>query len=83
MGDEKPGWQARRLEREREGLERGKSYGEMIMEQVWEVFPGFGGGRKGGEEGDGEGGGGDKEGMGTEVERERGGSERGGVDRRQ
>lgn len=57
MGDEKPGWQRRRLEREKAELERGRGYGEMIMEQVWEVFPGFGrGGRKGGE-GEGEGGG--------------------------
>ena len=52
MGDEKPGWQRRRLEREKEELERGRSYSEMIMEQVWEVFPGFGVGgrrRKGGD----------------------------------
>jgi len=52
MGDEGPGWQKRRLEREREELEGGKGYGDIIMDQVREVFPGFGGGR--GEEGEGE-----------------------------
>ncbi len=55
MGDEKAGWQKRRLEREREELESGKGYGDLIMEQVREVFPGFGGGRERGEE-DGNGG---------------------------
>lgn len=50
MGDEGPGWQRRRLEREREELEGGKGYGDIIMEQVREVFPGFGGGRGEGEE---------------------------------
>ena len=57
MGDEKVGWQRRRLEREREELGRGKGYGDIIMEQVREVFPRFGGGRgRGGEDGDGDGG---------------------------
>ena len=46
MGDERPGWQKRRLEKEREELESGKSYGDIIMDQVREVFPGFGGGRR-------------------------------------
>lgn len=55
LGDEKAGWQKRRLEREREELENGKGYGDLIMEQVREVFPGFGGGRGRGEEGDEEG----------------------------
>ena len=55
MGDEKAGWQERRLEREKEELESGKGYGDLIMEQVREVFPGFGGGRGKGEE-DGNGG---------------------------
>lgn len=54
MGDEGPGWQRRRLEREREGLEGGMGYGDLIMEQVREVFPGFGG--RGGEEEEGGGG---------------------------
>ncbi len=53
MGDEGPGWQRRRLEREREELEGGKGYGDIIMERVREVFPGFGGGRGEGEDGDG------------------------------
>ena len=42
MGDERPGWQRRRLEREREELGSGKGYGDIIMEQVREVFPRFG-----------------------------------------
>ena len=53
MGDERPGWQARRLEREREELGRGKGYGDIIMEQVREVFPGFGGGTRKEEDGEG------------------------------
>ena len=54
MGDEKAGWQKRRLEREKEELESGKGYGDLIMEQIREVFPGFGGGgRRGEEEGNG------------------------------
>ena len=56
MGDEKAGWQKRRLEREREELESGKGYGDIIMEQVREVFPRLGGGRGRGEEDDGNGG---------------------------
>lgn len=46
MGDERPGWQRRRLEREREELDSGKGYGDIIMEQVREVFPRFGERRK-------------------------------------
>jgi len=46
MGGERAGWQKRRLEEERVGLEGGKGYGDIIMEQVREVFPGFGGGRR-------------------------------------
>lgn len=52
MGDERAGWQKRRLEREKEELEAGKGYGDIIMEQVREVFPGFGGRRE--ERGEGE-----------------------------
>lgn len=47
MGDESPGWQRRRMEKEREDLEAGKSYGDIIMEQVREVFPAFGGRKRG------------------------------------
>ncbi|KAL6712937.1 hypothetical protein ACLMJK_009492 [Lecanora helva] len=47
MGGEKEGWQKRRLEKEREELEAGKGYGDIIMDQVREVF----GGRKGEDEG--------------------------------
>ena len=64
MGDEEPGWQRRRLERERRELESGKGYGDIIMEQVWEVFPGFGGREGGGEGGDGIRGEGEGEGEG-------------------
>lgn len=64
MGDEEPGWQRRRLERERRELESGKGYGDIIMEQVWEVFPGFGGRDVGEEGGDGIGGEGEGEGEG-------------------
>lgn len=56
MGSETSGWQQRRLAREREELESGKSYGDIIMGQVWEVFPGFGGGRGRDEEEEDEGG---------------------------
>lgn len=52
MGDERPGWQRRRLEREREELGSGKGYGDIIMEQVREVFPRFGRRRKGEEDGE-------------------------------
>ncbi|KAL2037467.1 hypothetical protein N7G274_009748 [Stereocaulon virgatum] len=55
MGGEREGWQRRRLEREREELEGGKGYGDIIMGQVREVFPGFGGKRKEEEEEEGEG----------------------------
>lgn len=55
MGDERPGWQGRRLEREREELGRGKGYGDIIMGQVREVFPGFGGRGEEGGEGEGRG----------------------------
>lgn len=76
MGDEQPGWQERRLRREREELESGKGYGDIIMGQVREVFPGFGGGgggrrEEGGEEEE-EGGGGKKRGREGEGGRGRG-----------
>jgi hypothetical protein len=38
MGDEKEGWKERRLEEERKALEEGKSYMDMIYEQIWEVW---------------------------------------------
>lgn len=38
MGDEEPGWKERRLEEERKALEEGKSYTDMIFEQIWEVW---------------------------------------------
>lgn len=38
MGDEKEGWQERRIEEEKRALEEGRSYGSLILDQVWEVF---------------------------------------------
>jgi hypothetical protein len=38
MGDEKEGWKERRLEEEKKALEEGKSYTDMIFEQIWEVW---------------------------------------------
>jgi len=46
MGGEKEGWQGRRIRKEREELEGGKGYGDIILGQVREVFPGFGGKRE-------------------------------------
>lgn len=60
MGDERTGWQKRRLEREREELGKGRGYGDIIMGQVREVFPGFGGGGDGNGGAEGEGGEDDK-----------------------
>ncbi|KAF2203282.1 hypothetical protein GQ43DRAFT_367232, partial [Delitschia confertaspora ATCC 74209] len=38
MGDEKEGWKERRLQEERDALEQGKNYTDMILEQIWEVW---------------------------------------------
>ncbi|KAL7778024.1 hypothetical protein CFE70_004698 [Pyrenophora teres f. teres 0-1] len=38
MGDEEEGWKEKRLEEERKALEEGKGYGEMIIEQIWDVW---------------------------------------------
>lgn len=38
MGDEKEGWKERRLEEERKALEEGKTYMDMIFEQIWDVW---------------------------------------------
>ncbi|KAF2015020.1 hypothetical protein BU24DRAFT_423939 [Aaosphaeria arxii CBS 175.79] len=38
MGDETEGWKERRLEEERKALEEGKSYTDLILEQVWDVW---------------------------------------------
>ncbi|KAK0670852.1 hypothetical protein QBC41DRAFT_66532 [Cercophora samala] len=38
MGGEKEGWQERRMEEEKKALEEGKGYGDLIMEQIYEVF---------------------------------------------
>ncbi|KAF1831144.1 hypothetical protein BDW02DRAFT_572322 [Decorospora gaudefroyi] len=38
MGDETEGWKERRLEEERRAVAEGKSYTDVIMEQIWEVW---------------------------------------------
>ncbi|KAK3359803.1 hypothetical protein B0T25DRAFT_601078 [Lasiosphaeria hispida] len=38
LGDEEEGWQKRRLEKEKEALESGKSYWDLIVEQMAEVW---------------------------------------------
>ena len=38
MGDEKEGWKERRLEEERKALEEGKTYTDLILEQIWDVW---------------------------------------------
>ncbi|KAK3328012.1 hypothetical protein B0T19DRAFT_423445 [Cercophora scortea] len=38
LGGEDEDWKAKRLEEEKKALESGKGYGEMIMEQIWDVW---------------------------------------------
>lgn len=38
MGGETEGWKERRLEEERKAIEEGKSYTDMIFEQIWDVW---------------------------------------------
>lgn len=38
MGEEKEGWKEKRLEEERKALEEGKSYTDLIVEQIWDVW---------------------------------------------
>ena len=38
MGEEEEGWKERRLAEERKALEEGKTYTDMILEQIWEVW---------------------------------------------
>ncbi|PVI01050.1 hypothetical protein DM02DRAFT_613915 [Periconia macrospinosa] len=52
MGDEKEGWKERRMEEERKALEEGKTYTDMIFEQIWEVWNWD---KKSGSEGEGKG----------------------------
>lgn len=51
MGDEEEGWKERRLEEERRALEEGKSYTDIILGQIWEVWNWDKKGGKDGEEG--------------------------------
>ncbi|CAN8095344.1 unnamed protein product [Discula destructiva] len=62
MGTEKEGWKEERARKEREALQEGKGYGDLIVEQVKEVFsspskPGEEGEKKEGGKKDGEEGG--------------------------
>jgi hypothetical protein len=38
MGGEKDDWKATRDAKEKEALEEGKGYGDLIMDQIWEVW---------------------------------------------
>ncbi|KAJ8108263.1 hypothetical protein OPT61_g8292 [Boeremia exigua] len=38
MGGETEGWKERRLEEEKKALQEGKSYTDMIYEQIWDVW---------------------------------------------
>ncbi|KAK8219967.1 hypothetical protein M8818_000383 [Zalaria obscura] len=38
MGKEKEGWQAKREKEVQEALAEGKGYGDIIMDQIWEVW---------------------------------------------
>lgn len=51
MGGETDGWKERRLEEEKKAIEEGKSFSDMIYEQIWDVWNWD----KKGKKGDGEG----------------------------
>ncbi|GME28806.1 hypothetical protein GTA08_BOTSDO07977 [Neofusicoccum parvum] len=53
MGGETEGWRERRLKEEREAIEEGRGYGDLIMDQIWDVWN-WGRGKTG-HEGEGEG----------------------------
>ena len=38
MGDEGEDWKQRRIEEDKKALESGKGYGDIIMDQIWEVW---------------------------------------------
>ncbi|KAF2817730.1 uncharacterized protein BDZ99DRAFT_368329, partial [Mytilinidion resinicola] len=38
MGKEEEGWKEKRLREEREALDEGRGYGDLILGQVWEVW---------------------------------------------
>lgn len=40
LGGEGKDWKAKRDQKEKEALEAGKGYGDLIMEQIWEVWSG-------------------------------------------
>ena len=51
MGGETEGWKERRLQEEKKAIEEGKSFSDMIYEQIWDVWNWD----KKGKKGDGEG----------------------------
>ncbi|KAL2179211.1 uncharacterized protein P884DRAFT_283795 [Thermothelomyces heterothallicus CBS 202.75] len=65
MGGEEEGWKERRLEEERRAIESGKGYGDLIADQVMEVWRGKSGAANGNGEGEGNGG---KDGKGNKKE---------------
>jgi hypothetical protein len=38
MGDESDDWKQKRIEEDKKALEEGKGYGDIIMDQIWEVW---------------------------------------------
>ena len=38
LGGEEEGWMEKRLRKEKEALEEGKGYGDLIYEHIWEVW---------------------------------------------
>ncbi|KAL2148832.1 hypothetical protein VTH82DRAFT_1979 [Thermothelomyces myriococcoides] len=53
MGGEEEGWKEKRLEEERKAIESGKGYGDLIVEQVMEVWKGKSSPADGNREGEG------------------------------
>ena len=38
MGEEGEGWKEKRMREEKEAMEEGKGYGDIILDQIWEVW---------------------------------------------
>ncbi|KAK3902602.1 hypothetical protein C8A05DRAFT_33677 [Staphylotrichum tortipilum] len=56
MGEEREGWREKRMEEEKRALEEGKGYGDLIVEQIAEVWKGREGEKgEGKQEGEGKG----------------------------
>jgi hypothetical protein len=50
MGDETDDWKRKRIEEDRKKIESGKGYGDIIMDQIWDVWNQVTGGEKKGEQ---------------------------------